>query len=264
LCELANEDPDINPSALDAREKFFWWVVRGSKSLGILGTFGIKEGYFWAGSMLEHFLNKDQHVEVRLPYNTTFQSDYGIRRTILEKLPPVAQDDEPVEITPLLYFFLEEVKSMNKCDKYIVLPTKKVSNKHTYTPRKSMPRPINTGWWGAFGHIDISAEYRNAEVMKMPIGGYVIRTHVNYHVDDQYEWFPGEKGTPLPIGNPVWGDPPANFVSIPHEWEGSLVEAGRAREYDYTIDWYDNLQILVLDDFSQFFLVGESDWISLK
>ena len=47
--------------------------------------------------------------------------------------------------------------------------------------------------------------------------------------------------------------------------EGSLVKAGRANEYNFTIRWSQFLQIIVPDDdYSQFMIYGERKWITLN
>jgi hypothetical protein len=125
------------------------------------------------------------------------------------------------------------------------------------------------GWWGAFGHIEIDAEYQN--IVVVPIytnNGYIVKTQVRYIVDDRYEWFGDlKKETPLPLGSPnLDADyfPPVDLVKIPHEWEESLVNNGLASEYDYNITWTEYMQIVVSEDFNNFLIVGESNWLPLK
>jgi len=57
------------------------------------------------------------------------------------------------------------------------------------------------------------------------------------------------------LGNPSIGG--IALVRIPHSWQQSLVDDARAFEYKFTIEWSENLQIIVRSDFSKFMIYGE-------
>ena len=221
------------------------------------------------GDMLEHFLMNGGYRTVTLPYNTSFASDLGIRRAIYEKIPsdPDKVPDEPKEITPLLYEFLNDIQAYSGCDKSSLISPIIEYGWETYSGEFD-PRPHGMGWWGAFGHVVIDAEYTNIKMFPTyGNNGYVVKTQVKYSVEDHYEWFGGLMKTPLPLGTPDWDAgyfPPVVFVYIPHEWEDSLVNAGKATEYDFSITWSEYMQIVVLKDFSNFMIVGEGKWLPLK
>jgi RHS repeat-associated protein len=261
LCHKANGD-DNDPNVLDARYQFFWKISEYSKLLTIANN-----GFWWAGDMLQSFLLKSGYKNITLPYRTSLARDQGIFRAIKEKLP-LKYNDEPKEITPLLYKFLKDLKPQIGCDNYQIISKINIDGRDTYIGVND-PRPHGLGWWGAFGHIEIDAEYQN--IVVVPIytnNGYIVKTQVRYIVDDRYEWFGDlKKETPLPLGSPnLDADyfPPVDLVKIPHEWEESLVNNGLASEYDYNITWTEYMQIVVSEDFNNFLIVGESNWLPLK
>lgn len=261
LCEVANGN-DYDPDVIEARVKFFEKIAKMSKGLGVTAGVGLNEGYFWAGQMLEYFLNGETNINIRLPSTTTFKDDPGILRATTNKTPPrFGGNEEPAELTPLIHVFLEEyVQPQLGCDSYQTLATAQILGKNTFYPEEPQPRPYRRGWWGAFGHVVVDASYSNISVIpNADKSGYVIKTLVNYNIDDKYEWFP-EKGmtTPLPLGYPYLGSfPPIHGVLIPHGWEQSLVDAGRAYEFDFTVTWSENLQIVVPNDFSRFLIMNK-------
>ncbi len=261
LCKIAKMDDKATngEEVLLARENFFWWIVGMSYSWGTVPEPLGGEGYYYAGKMLEHFLNSSSYVRVDLGGSTRFDDDNGIMRATWKSMP-ANFSDEPTSIIPLLYTFLTDyIKPNIRCDAYQVLPSVSLNVKNN-------PRPQTVGWWGAFGHVPyINAKYTNISITRTYGGeGYVVKTKVNYHVFDKYEWFGGDKTTPLPLGYPSGGNPPFNYVFIPHEWEDSLVAANRAFEYNFDIYWSDYFQIVIPSDFSQFLPYGKSGWIPLE
>ena len=209
-------------------------------SMGASGIGG--EGYFWAGAMLKFFLDgRVNNIDISLPTDTSFGSDAGIIRATKIKTGNKF-DDEPLEITPLLYVFLQKhmEQSLLCAPRYSAQGDYSVDSKDTWSGEHS-PRPHNKGWWGAFGHVEPNATYSNTSTLKVP-GGYRIQTDVTYNIEDNYGWFEGKK---TPFGPPVAS--PA--IWIPHEWELSLVDDG-AIMFDFTVTWHEKLNIFLSSDFS--------------
>jgi RHS repeat-associated protein len=270
LCKVANmddQDPSMREDILDAREKFFWWIVRMSYAWSLVPEgAGGGEGYWYAGKMLENFLRKSSYVRVNLMNGTRFDDDPGIMRATWKQADS-KYGDEPNPITPLLYKFLQDYIQQNVgCEAYQVLPSIRISGKETYSGIND-PRPQTVGWWGAFGHVIVDAEYTNISITKISGGNeFIIRTKVNYHVADEYKWFGGQKETPLPLGffHQKEEPPPFDFIKIPHTWEDSLVAGNRGVEYPFDIYWSDYFKIYVPSNFSQFLPQGKDGWIPLQ
>jgi len=255
LCNIANGNlhyPIDRIAVLDAREKFFRNISKMSK---LLGAGGVNEGYWWAGQMLEYYVDGATSVNVNLPENTSFGKDAGIRRALIDKRPPrYSKDEEPAKITPLLHVFLKEyVQPQVGCENYQILFPKRILGAGNYFPQDISPRPYARGWWGAFGHVIVDATYSNIVVQRnADNSGYIIDTKVNYKVEDDYGWYPEDnKTTPLPLGIGWSG---MKFIDVPHAWEQSLADAGMAFEYPFTIAWSNHLQINVPNDFSMFWI----------
>jgi hypothetical protein len=118
------------------------------------------------------------------------------------------------------------------------------------------PRPHDQGWWGAFGHVRIDATYSGINT-QLGSTGYNISTQVDYYIDDNYRW---TRGKSTPFGPPV----ASSTIWIPHEWELSLVEAGKAYMFDFEVRWTEQLNIYLPDDFNYFSILGEQANIPLK
>jgi hypothetical protein len=259
LCQTANGDvTDSNQRyyVLTAREQFFREIAR--LSITASGIFG--EGYWWAGTLLRNFIDSATYVDVRLSSNSSFQSDQGILRATKLKLPKQAGDDAE-KITPLLHVYLNYIKESQICDG--IIPDKHISGAETYV--NGSPRPNDTGWWGAFGHVYINADYTNSRIYKRGYG-YYISTTATYSIDDIYEWG-NKQGTPLPLGSissPLsWR--PENLrsivgdVEIPHAWEESLRDYRWANEFKFKVVWTEQMNIIVPETFNSFYTQGLYD-----
>lgn len=255
-CEIGNGD-ESNRGTIDARWKFFNIIANDAM---LLGTVPFYEGYYYAGKMLKKFVNGFSGVyDVQLPRDTTFGKDYGILRATKIKLPPYKDSngnpiDEPQEIRPLLYVFLQDhvQLALQSCTTYLLSDDFKVKSRETWSGKDS-PRPYNTGWWGAFGHVKIDATYSNTLVLKVS-DFYIVRTKVQYNIFDQYAWFYGKS---TPFGPPL----AASQIDIPHEWEISLVNydnsyGPRANMYYFNVGWSEPLNITLTGDFSEFSILG--------
>ena len=260
LCELSNGD-DADPNTIDARWNFFdhlaSYSIMYSNISGLMGENG--EGYKYSGEMLKHFLENETYVRINLPENTDFANDPGIRRATKVKSEALSATDEPVEIRPLLYVFIQEklqpMLSMPLCLANPNLSDYVVYSNETYKGEKS-PRPASIGWWGAFGHVNIDATYTNTN-LKYSNTGFDITTKIKYHIEDNYGWFPGKM---TPFSSPV----ASKTIWIPHDWEYSLVTAGKATMFDFEINWDENLPIFLSKDFSFFKIPGENNDIPLN
>jgi RHS repeat-associated protein len=258
LCKTANGDVDDSTQryyVLTAREQIFREIAKISITQG--SVFG--EGYRWAGVLLSHFLDGGGYYSVNLASNSSFQSDRGILRATKLKLPQLSDDAQ--EITPLLHVFLNYIKENQVCNGLI--PDMHLKGENYYV--KGSPRALDTGWWGAFGHVNIDGDYVNSWISQEGYGFY-ISTKVTYTIYDHYEW--GHKeGTPLPIGAfntpPLWKlDGVRKFVGmvdIPHAWEVSLRKYGWAKEFDFNVTWSERMDIIVPPGFSSFYTQGLYD-----
>jgi hypothetical protein len=141
----------------------------------------------------------------------------------------------------------------------------KIKGKTTYSGFTD-PRPKDRGWWGAFGHVVVNANYSDITIRNYSNGYSMIKAQVDYTVDDTYTWYGGEKTTPLPLGDPYWNDGKLDFytVDIPHDWEDSLVASGDGIEYDFNIYWSDTLIITVDPTFSWLALGGNRKYEVLR
>jgi len=260
LCELANGD-DKDPNTIDARWNFFAHLANYSMTYSnVSNLFGQSgEGYKYSGEMLKHFLENDTYVLITLPENNDFANDPGIRRATKIKSQPLAPSDEPTELRPLLYVFLQDylqpILSIPICLTNPLLADYKVYSNETYKGDKS-PRPASTGWWGAFGHVNIDATYSNI-TYDYQNNGFDIYTKIQYQIKDKYEWFPGKL---TPFSSPV----ASKTIWIPHDWEYSLVTAGKATMFDFEVTWSETLPKFLSKDFSSFNISGENNTIPLR
>lgn len=69
-----------------------------------------------------------------------------------------------------------------------------------------------------------------------------------YTIEDRWEW---RRGWETPVPNPYGGQ-----FDVPHDWHISLIEEGRAHEFNYTISWHEEARILVEPDFSDYRLLN--------
>ena len=91
-----------------------------------------------------------------------------MQKTPIWKKSPQEYRDEPSDLTPLMYEFLNYVKTNDSCDAYQVLPSIRISGRNLYTGEYT-PRPHYMGWWGAFGHLPIDANYTNIVVIRTTV-----------------------------------------------------------------------------------------------
>jgi len=251
LCKTANGDVDDSTQryyVLTAREQIFREIAKISINLGYA-----LEGYKWAGILLNHFLDgggDDYHVN--LASNSSFQSDRGILRATKLKLPQLSDDAK--EITPLLHVFLNYIKKNQLCNGLI--PDMHLKGENYYV--KGSARAMDTGWWGAFGHVNIDVDYTDSWISQQGYGFYVATT-ASYSIKDRYVWG-HHASTPLPLGNfkipPTWElDGIRKFigtVDIPHHWEVSLRNYGWAKEYDFDVTWSERMGVIVSPGFSSY------------
>lgn len=255
-CEIANGS-ESNQETIDARWMFFNILANTSMQYGVFS-----EGYFYAGKMLKNFVQGFSGVyNVPLRRNSTYGNDYGILRATKIELPAYRDKngnmiDEPDNIRPLLYVFLQDhiQPALQSCTTYLLADEFTVTSRETWSGQHS-PRPYDIGWWGAFGHVEINATYSNTFAINFP-NFYYIRTHVKYNVSDRYAWF---RGKSTPFGSPL----ASGRIEIPHEWEISLVNhdnsyGRKANMYNFTIEWSEPLEISLKDDFSEFSIWGSS------
>ena len=258
-CEAGNGD-DNDLQVLKARFLFFSEIAELSKTIGVFD-----DGYWWAGEMLEHFLEKGgAYKEVKLPSSTTLDRDGGVIRATKIKAPKSAPD-EPEQIEPLLYELLRTIKPELGCNFYQPINSRRIIGDNNYTPNTMTPRPYGKGWWGAFGHFPINATYSNIVALRYPVGGYYITMTASYDADDIYEWFPEEgKLTPLPLNLYFDGKFHIGSVNIPHAWEKSLENHGSVNAYSFRISWSEKFTVMVSDDFSEIRFSDGSGPFSLR
>lgn len=104
------------------------------------------------------------------------------------------------------------------------------------------PRPYDSGYWGAFGHVTIDGTFwASVKFGNTGYGlGYLIDYRATYEIDDTYEWF-ANKATPIPILGSVG-------AQIPHAWAISLADDGRAAYYDFKITWTETGSVFLTQD----------------
>ena len=251
FCYTSTNGNDDDPNVLDARQKFFSRFAFYSRSYGRATIGG--EGYIWAGKMLQTFVDGNvQQLNVNLPANTSFGRDAGIVRVTKIKSGAKYPSDEPLEITPLLYRFINDhlQPTLSSCSPYFSL-IDDFSVGSQWNRQGSSPRPHDRGWWGAFGHVKIGATYSNSSYVKVP-NGYLIQTQATYRINDNYGWFEGKS---TPFGPPV----ASKTIWIPHEWELSLVRHRGAVMFDFSVSWRERFSIFVSKDFSQFGIGSENN-----
>jgi len=236
LCELGNGD-DNDPAVLDAREQIFRIMVLGGK------VYGYKdEGYAWAAKTLEHFLDGNgSQLDITFPPFNKFSMDPGIRRAIDQEIGPRAPGDEPATIKPLMQVFIERMQEAVENSNMIMVSVF-LRGEDYYSPKGTQPRPYNTGFWAAFGHVSLNGRFSALGYYSCKANGYLIDYSANYNIEDYYDWFPGKK-TPFDfpfVAKTVW---------IPHEWELSLVNSNppHADKYNFTISWNERERISTSD-----------------
>lgn len=181
-------------------------------------------------------------------------TDPGILRATKIKSDATIPADEPSNITPLLYLYIKNyIVPKLDCNSYHFDNKVLISHEESWggtTP----PRPIDRGWWGAFGHVEIDAKYSNTIAIKL--FGYLVSTNVEYTIEDKYEWFPNKK---TPFGPPL----ASSTIWIPHEWELSLVPS-KATMFNFSVTWKENLTLQLAKDFAEFSILGEQRNIPLQ
>jgi hypothetical protein len=254
LCNKSNGD-DKDSSVLDAREQLFTLIATGGfgKYWSSGGAYSKEQGYAWAATLLAHFLGgSGQPLQILLSATDAFVNDPGITRATREFATPVSSDEADF-IVPLLHDFLgNHVKpvAMSSSGDFSVGPVPLAGIDHYFNdPAKNVglePRAINNlGYWAAFGHVTIDGNFSVKGYLSCRLNGYLINYTAQYLIKDKYKWFPGKK-TPFPFG------PSGGTVWIPHEWEISLRDAGRAAEFDFTISWKEEARLFVTPDFTQY------------
>jgi hypothetical protein len=275
LCQTASENVaqiQNRGAILDAREQIYRTLATGGM-LTSGNPDGSAAGYSWAGMMLHHFLEGNgQAVEIRgghvtfngavvggAPGMDYFIRDPGVRRGIDRFIPPGFPTDEPSIVVPLLHAFIGDHLSLVATEASCTLGGAFVEarfrdvNRYyhiTNAPERqtyrgqllgSELRPYDVGFWAAFGHFSIYADYY--ATLHPTATGYQADYMARYFIEDRYEWFEG-KTTPLPLPG-ASGSP-----KIPHEWALSLVEYRRAHVFDFTISWTEEGRLNILRDFS--------------
>jgi RHS repeat-associated protein len=267
FCDTAN-GPESDPNTIQARVRFFDRLATYSLAYSLVSSpLDDKngEGYFYAGLMLKRFLfgfqgNPPNYntYQLRLRSNSSFTTDPGILRATKIRSSNHA-GDEAAEIRPLLYVFLQDYMQpklqLAACFPYNIFEDFTVYSEQTWRGAYE-PRPHDQGWWGAFGHVRIDATYSGINT-QLGSTGYNISTQVDYYIDDNYRW---TRGKSTPFGPPV----ASSTIWIPHEWELSLVEAGKAYMFDFEVRWTEQLNIYLPDDFNYFSILGEQANIPLK
>jgi RHS repeat-associated protein len=264
LCNQAS-GPDNDPEVLDARELIYRLIVWGGRIKSILpesGSFGA------AATMLDHYLDGNGSPKsIQFGANSSFVNDPGITRATRVFREPAIPGDEPDIIIPLLHSFLNNyVKPQVLCStsSINVIGPNYLNGKDHYFKTGLIqhpsyggeeighePRPYDTGYFFAFGHVIIDGEFTAQSVSLS--SHYIIEYVANYKIQDIYQWFPGKKG-PLPFP----GTDPNNPPEIPHEWAISLANASppRAHNFEYTISWTERKNLAVLPDLSGFIELG--------
>jgi hypothetical protein len=238
---------------LEARENFFRGLIRAGQLRGSLD-----EGFRWGAIMLEHFLDGNgAPMSIQFTVFDDFVHDPGITRATKEYREPEVPDDEPSFIQPLLYDFVDNSiqPAAETGGTWFKVGPEALFGKDHYTPLGKEPRPYNTGFWAAFGHVTIDGLF-SAEVRhNCTSAGYFVEYIADYRIGDRYAWFE-TKQTPFifPFASgTVW---------IPHEWELSLVHATppRAQMYDFSITWTERQYLFITDDFSHFHGLERWEW----
>ncbi len=267
LCGVSN-GPDNDPNTINARVKFFSRMADYSMAYSLVSSQMNDEngeGYFYAGLMLKRFLFGFQGMapnystyQIRLQANSSFADDAGILRATKIKSTDYA-GDEAQEIRPLLYVFLQDHMKpkldVAACLPYNIFEDVTVFSEETWQGPYE-PRPHNRGWWGAFGHVRIDATYSNINT-KIEGNGYHISVLANYFIDDNYRWTSGKS---TPFGPPL----ASSTISIPHDWELSLVNAGKAYMFDFEVRWTEQMDLYVPNSFGYFNILGERNNIPLR
>jgi hypothetical protein len=167
--------------------------------------------------------------------------------------------DEAKEIRPLLYVFLQDYMeprlSLAACLPYNIYQDHTVYSEETWHGPFE-PRPHNRGWWGAFGHVRIDAAYSNINT-RVEGDGYRVSVIANYFIDDNYKWTSGKE---TPFGPPL----ASSTIMIPHDWELSLVNAGKAYMFDFEVRWTEQMDIYLPNNFDYFNILGEKNNIPLE
>jgi RHS repeat-associated protein len=259
LCQVSNGN-DTDKSVLDARQKLLTFIAGGGFGKYWLSGGAYNKdarGYAWAATLLAHFLGgSGAKLLIALDANDPFVNDPGIVRAT-RALGQPASSDEADMIVPLLDDFLGNyLKPIAQASggSFSAGPVLLYGKDHYINdPSKTLglePRARNQGYWAAFGHVTIDGEFSANGYFSCRQGGYLVSYFARYSIDDRYQWFPG-KQTPFPFGQN------GGTVWIPHEWEISLITAGRAAEFDFTISWGERERLLVAPDFAQY---SQASW----
>ncbi|MCC6191229.1 MAG: hypothetical protein IT318_19580 [Anaerolineales bacterium] len=254
LCEKSN-GLDDDPTVLAAREQLFaaiagagfakYWSGGGAYSEGGLG-------YAWAATMLSRFLfGGGNSLTIILPQGDPFVNDPGIARATGQFGEPASRDEADF-VVPLLHDFIgNHVRAVATSDErpFSAGPVTLLGADHYFNdPSKTrglLPRARDLGYWAAFGHVTIDGTFTAKGHFSCNLNGYLINYSANYNIADRYQWYAGTL-TPFPFG--VEG----TTVWIPHEWEISLIDAGRAHEFDFTISWTVRDRLFVTADFTKY------------
>ncbi len=262
LCKASNGN-DNDKATLDARERLFAAIVYGGTLRGVIGSGWIDPsdlGYVWAAAMLAHFLDGNgSKMSIMFSASDPFVNDPGITRAT-RNFGEQASRDETDFIVPLLHSFLTKYVQPDadpSGNSFTVGPEELGGKDHYFNdPSKGRgldPRARSRGFWAAFGHVVIDGTFSAEGKYSCRLGRYLVNYSARYLIKDHYGWYPGVS-TPFPFGHG------GSTVWIPHEWELSLVQDGRAAEYDYTISWVEKDSLSATSDFSQFTQAHWWDW----
>lgn len=111
-------------------------------------------------------------------------------------------------------------------------------------------RAYDSGYWAAFGHVTVDGEFRATGEFDCAQDGYIVHYKARYHIEDFYEWMPNGEEIETPVA-PL-AKSPGNIPRVPHVWAESLVNAGRANEFRYTVTWMDEDILFIMQDFSRY------------
>ncbi|HYF61465.1 MAG TPA: RHS repeat-associated core domain-containing protein [Herpetosiphonaceae bacterium] len=100
-------------------------------------------------------------------------------------------------------------------------------------------RAHDRGFYSADGRFVMTGEFKYNAMFCADDGGYYMSYGARYSINEPYDW---HDGTVTDFG----------LMKIPHSWHNSLVKAGLANEYDYTVHWSDHQTLFITTDRSQF------------
>jgi hypothetical protein len=214
-----------------------------------------------AARLLGHFLGgSGSPFAIYLSEGSSFVNDPGITRATRAVGPPQNRHDEADEIIPLLTVFAEDfVKpALRAAPTSMRIRNVEVKGEPLYFDDPAFtaildgvrlgvePRAHDEGWWAAFAHVTIDGTFSATGACVR--NGYVVNYRARYRIEDNYAWFPN-KFTPLPLPGRT-GD-----VLVPHEWALSLIAAGRAKSFDFTVQWLEQKKLAFNEDLSVYRIV---------